>query len=66
MPVIELRGDRVAGNNSIIARPDGSFFDFNGSINYKDPEDLLKAHSELIAGSGDYIPPNAGGLSKHD
>ncbi len=66
MAAIELRGNRVAGNNSILARPDGSFYDFNGSVNYRNYHSLLRAHPELGSGSGAYIPPNKGQSSTHD
>ncbi len=66
MPAIELRGDRIAGNNSILARSDGSFYDFNGSINYPSVQSLLKDHPELGAGNGNYIPPNKGQTSSHN
>ena len=66
MPVIELRGDRVAGNNSILARADGSFFDFNGSVNYRSHHSLLRAHPELSSGGGKYIPPNQDRSSTHN
>ncbi len=65
MPVIELRGDRVTGNNSILARSDGSFYDFNGSINYPSVYSLLKVHPELKVGSGNYIPPHKDQTSSH-
>ena len=54
---VEINGDRVAGDNSILARGDGSFFDFNGSINYLNVEELLEAHPTLGTGSGKYTPP---------
>ncbi len=66
MPAIELNRDRVVGNNSILARADGSFFDFNGSINYRSYHSLLRAHPELSSGGGKYIPPNHERSSTHN
>lgn len=66
MSAIELRGDRVAGNNSILARSDGSFFDFNGSVNYPSVRSLLKVYPELEVGSGNYVPPNKSYTSNHN
>ncbi len=53
---IDLVGDRVALNTSILARADGSFYDFNGSVNYHTIKELLKVHPELATG-GLYKPP---------
>lgn len=66
MSAIELRGDRVAGNNSILARADGSFFDFNGSVNYSNVQSLLKVHPELMSGNDGYKPPSQDYSSAHD
>ena len=56
MSNVEIIGDRVAQNKSILARADKSFFDFNGSINYRTVKDLLAAYPELSA-TGTYKPP---------
>ncbi len=56
MSNIELSGDRVALNTSILARADSSFYDFNGSVNYPTIKELLVAHPELTTG-GSYKPP---------
>ena len=63
---LELRGNRVVSNNSIIAREDGSFFDFNGSVNYRDYKALLQTHPELEVEGGSYSPPKESSLPKHD
>ncbi len=57
MAAVELVGDRVAGNTSILARDDGSFWDFNGSVNYRNVSELLKAFGDLESGDGKYTPP---------
>ncbi len=57
MAAVELVGDRVAGNPSILARDDGSFWDFNGSVNYRNITELLKAFNDLQSGDGKYAPP---------
>ena len=63
---LELRGDRVIGNNSIIAREDGSFFDFNGSVNYRDHKTLIRAHPELAVKGGSYSPPKESSSPTHN
>jgi len=63
---LELRGNRVVGNNSIIAREDGSFFDFNGSLNYRDYKTLLQTHPELEVEGGSYSPPKESSSPTHN
>jgi len=63
---LEIRGDRVVGNNSIIAREDGSFYDFNGSINYRNYKTLLQTHPELSVPGGTYSPPKESSSPTHN
>lgn len=55
---IELKGDRVANDVSIIAHANGSFYDFNGSQYYVNVLALLDAKPYLAA-NGVYEPPEA-------
>lgn len=63
---LELRGNRVAGNNSIVAREDGSFYDFNGSVNYHDHNALLRTHPGLSVRGGTYTPPKESSSPVHN
>ncbi len=56
MANIELNGDRVSLNKSILARSNGQFYDFNGSVNYSNVKELLEAHPYLEVG-GKYEAP---------
>ena len=47
---------RVEGDTSIIARPDGSFYNFNGGENYEDVASLIAARPELSV-NGCYAAP---------
>ena len=64
---VELAGNRVVGDQSVVAFDDGGFFDHNGSVNYKDVAALLEAKPELAVNSSEPYKPSKGvGVQSHD
>ncbi len=65
---VDLRGNRLAYDNSVIAYDDGAFYDHNGSRYYSSIEALREERPELVRiGSEPYTPPKHSGTgTNHD